>query len=200
MKTFKNKQTGAALAIGMMLLLIISAIGITSMKSAILQEKMAAGLKNRENADAAALVLLRAAEKWLFNYYKQSNDTILSPGIGAVIEPRSDMAYNFRSERNLSDGWTHPGGLVLKNIFSLADEPRYIIEDFESIVDVAGGGSGTSFTTTDGESDNSNAGSNDGQDGSDTFTVLLYRLVSKANDSTGHLYTGFESVYSTVVR
>ena len=54
----KNKQQGVALAIGMLLLLVVSVIGVTSMKSAMLQEKMASGVRHHEVADAAALSLL----------------------------------------------------------------------------------------------------------------------------------------------
>ena len=213
MKTnkFKQKQKGVALAIGILLLLVVSMIGITSMKSALLQEKMAASLKNREYADAAAIALLRAGERYLNTFYITSNGTNLSPGIGPVVSPRSDIARKFRSKRDLSTGFTHPFGVNLMDFFRngalnnvLKQEPMFIIEDIESVT-ARGPSALSSYLDTTGETDDGSAGSNSGQNadsgtgsGIGRYDVKKYRIISKATDSTGNLYVGFESVVSVM--
>ncbi|VAW39494.1 hypothetical protein MNBD_GAMMA01-2325 [hydrothermal vent metagenome] len=203
MKNLKHKQTGVALAIGLMLLLVVSVIGITSMKSALLQENMAAGLKNRELSDAAALTLLAAGERYLQAYYEVSNGTTLTAGVDPIIAPRSDLARRFKTERNLNEGFLHPFGVNLTSEFGgmLATEPRLIIEDFSSASGSTGDTGNTSFQTTVGESDNASAAGSSGTiaDADSTNQTLTYRVVSKATDSTGHLFTGFESVISVKI-
>lgn len=200
MKPFKNKlnQTGAALAMGMMLLLVVSVIGITSMKSALLEDKMASGLKNRELSDAAALTLLVAAEHWLFSYFKQSNGTALTSSCSFCLETRSSDAHLFRTEKSLNGGFEHPT-LNINDLFGgvLAAEPKFIIESISDI-SVAEGGNGNNYGESGGEEQGGSAGGVSGNS-ENTPTPESYRVVSKATDSTGHSYSGYESVFSIVV-
>ncbi len=68
-----NKQHGAALAIGLILLLIITLMGYTGMKGTILQEKMAAGLHNRTLANSGANSAIRQGETFLYNLVEVTN-------------------------------------------------------------------------------------------------------------------------------
>jgi Tfp pilus assembly protein PilX len=207
-----KQQEGAALVIGVILLMIISVIGITSMKSALLQDRMASGLKNRELADAAAMSLLVEAERWLFDYYIEGNAVALGIGSPFMLSPRSDEAYKFRTERSLvdvagtnEDGWDNLidinaefGGILAKN-------PKFIIEpqDEASFGGGAAGG-GTSYGITEGEADDGSAGSTGGSSAADGTEgggkLSLYRIVVKATDTTGHVISAFESVMSVKVR
>lgn len=67
------KQQGAALAIGLILLVIITLMGYTGMKGTILQEKMAAGLHNRTLANSGANSAVRQGESFLYNLVDQTN-------------------------------------------------------------------------------------------------------------------------------
>ena len=182
----KNKQQGVALAIGMILLLTISVIGITSMKSALLEDKMAASLKNRELSDAAALSVLTAGEYWIYSYFRNNNGVDLTKDCNFCYEPRSIQARLFQTEKNLSNGFTHPQGVSINSEFGgiLADEPRFYIELVE--------GSNGNFGRTGGEPD-----SNDNSGGSQ---IKLFRVIAKATDTTGHMYSGYESVYASVIQ
>ncbi len=197
MKTIKNKnkQKGVALVIGMILLLIISVIGITSMKSALLQEKMAAGLKNRELADAAALSLLVGVEKWLFDYYEISNAVILSPGGQYIMEPNSTDAIAFRTSRDFLGGYELSGANINSEYGGiLANEPRFIIEGVDPLV--VGSGS-VEFDTASGGS-SGGGGAADG--GSVPGQLLIYKIIVKSTDTTGNLFSMFESVMSVKIR
>ena len=197
----KNKQSGAALAIGMILLLIISVIAMTSMKSGMLQERMAAGLKNRELADAAAMSLLVEIERYLYSYYELNNGTTLDLGSDYMVTPRGSYAIDFRNQRGLSGGYANVGGVSINTQYGgvLAAEPRFIIEPINS---GSQGSAGTiSFGDTDAEDDDASAGGSNPDDGAKSSQELMkYRIVSKATDTTGHLFSAFESVISVMVR
>ncbi len=73
MKNMKNKQQGAALAIGLILLLIITLMGYAGMKGTILQEKMAIGLHNKALSNNGANSALRGGESYLYNLVRDTN-------------------------------------------------------------------------------------------------------------------------------
>ena len=56
-------QRGAALIIGLIMLLILSLLGVTAISNVTLQEKMAGGLMDRNRAFQAAETALRIAEQ-----------------------------------------------------------------------------------------------------------------------------------------
>ncbi len=68
-----NTQHGAALAVGLILLLIITLMGYTGMKGTMLQEKMAAGLHNRSLANSGANSAIRQGESFLYNLVEVTN-------------------------------------------------------------------------------------------------------------------------------
>lgn len=68
-----KRQQGAALAIGLIMLVIITLMGYTGMKGTILQEKMAAGLHNRSLANSGANSGIRQGEYFLYTLVDQTN-------------------------------------------------------------------------------------------------------------------------------
>ena len=60
-------QNGAVLFISLIFLLIMTIIGITAMKTTVLEEKMASNTKNRNLALQAAEAALRAGELQIAN-------------------------------------------------------------------------------------------------------------------------------------
>jgi len=203
MKTFKNKfkQNGVTLVVGVIILFIISLVGVTSMRSSILQEKMASGLKNRQYADSAALIALSEGERFLKNYYLQSNNTYLSPNAtnpgenDLVLQPRSNLVYAFKKERNMGTIGHAVTDVNYYNVV-LMDKPRYIIEDLDSQVINLGN---ILYTDVDGEAFGSSSASVGGSVG-EGIEVRKFRILSKGIDSSGNITTGFESVISVVSR
>jgi len=197
MQIKKIKQQGVALAIGMILLLTVSIIGITSMKSAMLQDRMAAGLKNKELSDAAALSMLAAAEYWLYVYFKIGNGTALvADSCRYCLDARSNGAINFRIEKSLnsSSGFSYPDGVSINEMYGgiLAAEPRFIIEALEGVgVETE---SGIMYLDTGGETVGG------GVDGNEINPLKFFRVVSKATDNSGNIYSAYESIYSLVPR
>jgi type IV pilus assembly protein PilX len=60
-----SSQNGSALIVSLVMLLLISLIGVGSMQSTILQERMASNLQDRNMAFQASERALRVGETWL---------------------------------------------------------------------------------------------------------------------------------------
>lgn len=59
------RQSGAALVISLVLLLVTTLLGVSSMQSTVLEERMASNARQRQLAYQSAETALRAAETWL---------------------------------------------------------------------------------------------------------------------------------------
>lgn len=104
------KQQGAALAIGLILLVIITLMGYTGMKGTILQEKMAAGLHNRTLANTGANSAIRQGESFLYNLVDQTN------GINVRGTPNGAFNQIYSLSGDLDDP-SSPMNPVLVNFF-----------------------------------------------------------------------------------
>lgn len=79
-----SAQTGSALIVSLVMLLLISLIGVGSMQGTILQERMASNLHDRNIAFQASERALRRGENWLTSNTvvagTNTNDSLLDPG------------------------------------------------------------------------------------------------------------------------
>ncbi len=127
---FIHGQSGAALVIGLLILLVITLISVTAMKSTLLQEKMAAGLRNNIQSLEAANSALRNGEAFLWNYYKTSNGVHLvatddGSSVGGIYKPNAPAVRSFLQSRS-----TVSVGQSVAIDSSIYPRPaRYIIED-----------------------------------------------------------------------
>jgi len=151
----KNQEEGAALAVGLILLLIITLMGYTGMKGTMLQEKMAAGLHNRALANNGANSALRGGEKFLYNLIEETNGVGLrgsANGNSHGIYTRFDSIYNPASGLNTNftsfvqdgiGGIDFNTGTNLTSTSSLnsnlAQQPQYFIQELLTL-----GGASTS--------------------------------------------------------
>jgi Tfp pilus assembly protein PilX len=141
---YKHQQ-GAALAVGLILLLVITLMGYVSMKGTMLQEKMAAGLHNRSLALAGANSAVRDGESFLFNLIDSTNSVNVGGtpngdffGIYSQLSDPSDhtSAVNPNVELFKQRNWTSTAGTIHGNDFTtstyngaLSQQPQYIIEE-----------------------------------------------------------------------
>jgi len=196
----QSKQQGVALAIGIILLLVIAVIGVTSMKSALLQEKMSGGLARKGFADTAAYTLLVGVENYLYKQY-QNNNGVETPECsycGDRGEIRGDNWYSFISSKNMDLGFTYPTSLNLITALkgNLHDEPKFLV--YPIIADELLTDSGDAMGVTVGEEDGGAAGGSSGAlgDSQPASGLDFYKIASKANDSTGNTYVIYESVFA----
>jgi len=179
----KKRQQGVALAIGMILLLVIAVIGIHSMKSALLQEKMAGGLANLAAAETASYSVLVSVENHL-NVISQTNNGLRGESCDICednpseamrpSDPSVQGSYRyFKSKKDLSIGRIFAGSIAtIKASLNLAADPVYL-----------------AYYLSDG-------GVNLGDD----YTIELdnFVIVAKSTDPTGNIFVVSESVYTTV--
>lgn len=79
----RSSQTGSALIVSLIMLLLISLIGVGSMQGTILQERMASNLQDRNIAFQASERALRVGENWLASNALSAlaNDRLDDPGV-----------------------------------------------------------------------------------------------------------------------
>ena len=126
------KQSGAALFVALIMLLLMTIIGVTSMKSTVLEEKMAGNMINRGFAFQAAESALKDGENIL------KSTTILP------VFPKPDAGLYLPSTTNTprwervdwsKDAETKAYSGTLTNI---AAKPRYIIEELPATPESGG--------------------------------------------------------------
>ncbi|MCN4143929.1 MAG: hypothetical protein LC437_02285 [Thiohalomonas sp.] len=129
------KQSGAVLFVSLVMLLLMTIIGITSMRSTLLEEKMAGNMINRGVAFQAAESALRGGEAYL------KNTTVLP----VFQKPTVSGSGLYLPTITLPQRWD----LVdwadnTKNIFyvgtltKVAAAPRYIIEKLPAVSESGG--------------------------------------------------------------
>ena len=160
-----SKQTGAVLIISLIILVAMTLIGVTAMRTTALEEKMAGNLRNKEMAFQAAEATLRAAEQYI-------QDNVIS--IVAFDADGSDGLYNnddVRIWQNIT--WTDADSLAYTDFdssYNVRTPPRFVIQHLsttgsalnelnpEGVGEGTGGGSVESFLITaraTGSNDNS---------------------------------------------
>ena len=141
--TSMKKQNGAALAIGLILLVIITLMGYTSMKGTMLQEKMAAGLHNRTLANSGANSALREGEDFLYHLVEETNGVdVVGTAEGSfnkiysylLDSDDSTSAINPKVTEFMQQNWTSGSGTehgfdftVVHDNAKLKTKPQYLI-------------------------------------------------------------------------
>ncbi|WP_341645049.1 pilus assembly PilX family protein [Thauera sp. SDU_THAU2] len=118
------RQRGAALIIGLIMLLILTLLGVTAISNVTLQERMAGSLMDRNLAFQAAEIALRRAEEHVNNKNAARDDTATGT---AIYDLNSGSAQPDPYDINAWDS----GYLSAPEISGISDAknvPRYRIE------------------------------------------------------------------------
>lgn len=150
-----TRQRGAALIISLIFLLLMTLIGVSSMQSTTLQERMAGNTRDRNLAFQAAEAGLRAGEEWL--------------GTAANRVTADDAALLGNPES--WDGTGEHGSAAVEH--ALADSPVFYVEPSTQVVY---GISVTSMTVEDYYPVTSRA-----VGGTDTTVVILQTMFKRIN-------------------
>ncbi|MCK4587274.1 MAG: hypothetical protein KAU29_08025 [Gammaproteobacteria bacterium] len=149
------KESGAVLIISLIILIALTLIGITAMRTTVLEEKMAGNMRNKQQAFQAAEATLRAAEQYI------KNNIIAT---AAFDLDGSDGLYNNDDVRIWqSINWDNTDSLEytdFDNSYNILTPPRFVIQHLstavsdidklneEDIGEGAGGGSIETFLIT----------------------------------------------------
>ena len=118
-----KNQHGSILIISLMILVVLTMIGVSSMSSTSLQERMAGNFRDRQIAFQAAEMTLAYAEDYARNNINSAS--IFNNTNGYYKEhdgPTSFNAFN-------ASWWSNTGSQVLPTTISqVRTQPRYVIE------------------------------------------------------------------------
>ena len=122
-----KKQAGAALVVSLFILLVMTLIGVSSMQTTTMEEKMASNTREHQQAFEAAESALRAAEAHI------EDDVTVTAGFDTT---GSDGHYD-NSVQDLwrTLGWDNTDSLAdssYTSTYGSAPAPRYIIEHYGS--------------------------------------------------------------------
>ena len=166
--TFKqHKQLGSVLILSLIILLVLTMIGVSSMSSSSLQEKMAGNFRDREIAFQAAEAALAYGEKWAKDNINTEGAFSDTNGLYSTNNgPNSNNAYNIATWWTGTDSKVY-GGTAIADVraqprFTIEYQTEVGVEEGTSIVvenhgESQGGGTITSFKVTargTGQSDN----------------------------------------------
>lgn len=208
----RKQQSGVALVVGLIFLLITTLMAVTAMSGVIMQERMAGNLRNISVAQAGAESALRAGESWIREFHSKGDqlagdcsatDQVFASTSSAVDLLNSACQANmtalneFRSAKQWIEspssafiqdfpvGRISDGQLGSHTGASLARRPQFAIESLGPLrgLDSTGGQVG-SFGGVDA------AGS-----GSTTPPATVYRISARSTGSTLNVVRAVETYY-----
>ncbi len=140
---------GAALVVGLLILLVITIIGLSSMRSTLLEERMAGNLRDRARAFEAAEAALRAAEGWLLS---QGSRPLTNSGSPYEVwtangpDPDTSNATPWWFENTIDAAWWSSNARS-HSYYLLPSTPGYVVEEMQFVPDSGTLNIGTGTTT-----------------------------------------------------
>ena len=127
----KRKQLGVALIMSLVFLTLLTILGLTSMSTTILQEKMAANMKDKNLAFQAAETGLRTAEQWV---NVQLSKPVFPNNASGLYLPSTTAvpiwdSLDWTATANLVVYPNTPSGSGVGSLATVGTLPKYIIED-----------------------------------------------------------------------
>lgn len=120
-----KKQSGAALVVSLLILLVMTLIGIASLQTTTMEEKMAGNIRERQQAFEAAEAAIIAAEAFV----KSS----ISVTTNFDADGSDGLYDNTLQERWRTLAWDGSDSLIYSSYssaYSAANQPRYIVENY----------------------------------------------------------------------
>jgi type IV pilus assembly protein PilX len=191
------------LVVGLIFLVLISLIATVGMRQSITQERMAGGLRNDSLARNSAETAIRSGERGVYDWYLQSNGTVLIGDAAAsqgVFKRDAAVAETFREADPVS--FFDAGATALASTINdyvgstdytarLAEQPVFLTEELGRVRPQGAGtameGGATGTENYEGSGGGSPAGNSD---------LRIYRITGRA---TGGLETVVRTVESTYI-
>ena len=135
----RMKQSGAVLITSLILLLVMTLIGLSSMRSTTLEERMSGNVRNKEIAFQASEAVLREGEVWLLNLSGEP-DATLDGGSGVwelnAPDPDDTNHIPWWKESTRDDSWWNTNGTAFSSVLSgVSVMPRYLVEEVQIVRD-----------------------------------------------------------------
>ena len=125
-----NRQNGAVLVVGLLILLVLTLIGVNAMQGTLFEQKMAANTRDRNLAFQNAESALRDAEIFVGGLVSLGNFDGTA-GLFGLADPEPDYS--------LTPTWDDPANNVVSSgNYGAYQAPRYIIKRFTTVTGTEG--------------------------------------------------------------
>lgn len=132
-----RRQKGAILVFCMVFLLVLTMMGVASMESTVLEERMAGNMQDYNAAFQAAETALQNAEDWLFeqdSWPATSSDGTTRVWVRDTMDPDvTDSMHWWQDEDRQLQSWWESNSTAVAGMAGVTSEPRYLIEEFANI-------------------------------------------------------------------
>lgn len=131
------RQRGAILIFCLVFLLVLTMMGVSSMESAVLEERMAGNLQDQNAAFQAAETSLQTAENWLLaqRFWPETSvdgSTTVWERDAADPDDADSLHWWQDAERDDADWW-EDNAIAVADVEGVAADPRYVIEELSQI-------------------------------------------------------------------
>ncbi|MGH8476914.1 MAG: pilus assembly PilX family protein [Methylococcales bacterium] len=128
---FPTSQKGAALAVSLIILFVLTLIGVAGMQNTVLEEKMSGNARDYNLAFQSAEVALRKAEVYIEGLATIKDFDVMQPNDGLISEGEIEPDY-FSHDAWFGTDPAYPGNgskSLVDAVSSLyGSQPRYIIK------------------------------------------------------------------------
>ncbi len=133
----RRAQSGAILIFCLVFLLILTTMGVASMESTVLEERMAGNMQDHTATFQAAESSLQAAESWLVSeniWPTTSADGSTTVWTLDAMDPDSaDAMHWWEDSDRQAEAWWADNAEAVAGVDGLASLPRYIVEELANI-------------------------------------------------------------------
>lgn len=137
LNAFPARQRGAILIFCLVFLLVLTMMGVTSMESAVLEERMAGNMQDQNAAFQSAETSLKAAEAWLMGqrfWPETSADGTTTVWERDATDPDDEDSLHWWQDADRDDAaWWEDNAIAVDGVEGVATEPRYVIEELSEI-------------------------------------------------------------------
>ncbi|MEN8177072.1 MAG: PilX N-terminal domain-containing pilus assembly protein [Pseudomonadota bacterium] len=131
-------QQGSVLVISLILLLVMTLLGLSSMQTSVMEEMMAGNTKDQNLAFQSAEAALRDAEVRILGY--SSEPTPAADGSSGVwIKNSPDVAtinaVSWWCESNINETWWTGNGIAFSGVLSGTSVPYSLVEEDDFVKD-----------------------------------------------------------------
>lgn len=132
-----RKQRGAVLIFCLVFLLVLTMMGVTSMESAVLEERMAGNMQDFNAAFQAAESSLQTGENWLTGqiaWPATSADGSTTVWVRDSMDPSSSDSLHWwqDSTRDIGSWWSN-NAIEVSAVEGVATPPHYIVEEVSTV-------------------------------------------------------------------
>lgn len=123
-----KKQSGAVLVMALLMLFVLTLIGVSSMNTTSMEEKMSGNTRNRQLAFQAAETAVRDAERYITNNINNPTAQFTASGTGGLYTLGNGPSSSEAVDKNWWANTTNPRLTYAGTTQDIKSAPQYTIE------------------------------------------------------------------------